>query len=287
MQADDPNDTTPPPTATRGHALAVTVRAAALMVPVTAARGLQALARRLIRLALRGADPETAQRMTDWSYDHDSEYGDAPVVGAGWLAFEQAAIAAWFPAVPARILVPGCGGGREMCALLADGYACAGFDPVPRFVATARTSMPGAAVAVGSLQRLPGGLPFQGPFDAVLVGWGAWGFVLTETDRIDAMKELRRRCPVGPILLSWNLERPAALRGDAETLAAVTSGVGGGKDWRDRVALPAKGRIQARLGRAEVVREATAAGERVAAYGTATDHGYAHAVLLPVDVGQE
>jgi len=248
------------------HELGVSLRAAALLVPLTAARLLHMGAWRLSRMALGAADAQIALRLTDWAYRRDRDHGTPAHLQRGLFAFESEAIQAHFPPPPARLFVPGCGAGRELLALVAQGYTVTGSEPSPKLLAEARRQLPDIALFAGGLADVPAGL--APPYDAVLVGWGAWGHLPTATERIAALQLVRPLCPQGPVLVSWRLEAAPPLRKTAEV-----PGLQGTFSHR--------GLFQARIGRADIVREAKAADYKLVFYGPTGLHGYAHAVLRP------
>jgi hypothetical protein len=149
------------------------------------------------------------------SEDH---YAAAPVYRtladqrAGLHPFEDRALAAWFPPPPARLFVPGAGGGREMLALLDRGYAVDALEPVPILAEAARLALvqrgrgPDAAVLRASLEdwcEAP-----IGAYDGIFTGWGLWSHLIRREARLSAMRAFREVCPRGPVLLSfWRRER--------------------------------------------------------------------------------
>lgn len=119
------------------------------------------------------------------------------------------------PAAPARILVGGCGAGRELLWLIARGYQVHAFDPAPKLVDIAHERLratPNGRRAtverldyVGWLHSLEENFDEKrdAPFDAVLLGWGSFSHVLSASSRLAVFRACRRVCPRGPILVSW------------------------------------------------------------------------------------
>ncbi len=142
--------------------------------------------------------------------DHFSEttiYVDPANQRSGLFPFELRALEL-FPKPPARLLVPGAGGGREMLALLGLGYDVDGFEPVARLVAAGRAALGVEAGRLAQATMQGWAADLHGPYDAVFTGWGMWTHLVRRTDRLDALRALRRACPAGPILLSFWREEP-------------------------------------------------------------------------------
>ncbi len=255
-------------------------KAKGLRAPILAARVLQAVSRRLLRWTQRQADLETAAALTAWAYDHSETYKQSAHQTVGWFDFEARAVREWFPRPPAHVLVAGCGAGRELIALRQAGFQATGSDPAALLVQAARNQL-GAEVplSVLSLQDLAANDVLPGPFDAVIVGWGAWGHVLDRAQRENALVALHKRCPQGPVLLSWAVDASPGLRGGAQTVGAVLAGPR--PDWQTQVHVNTQGVFHVRLGRADIEREAAVAGYRVV-HCAGTESGYPHAVLQPV-----
>jgi SAM-dependent methyltransferase len=261
-------------------------RARALRVPVIAARTLLAAGHRLLRFTRDRADLDTAAALTTWAYDRAATYKQAAHQQVGWFDFEAEVLRAWFPPPPARILVAGCGAGRELIALQQAGFHGVGGDPAARLIDAARARLgPEVPLAVVSLQQLDRARELDGPFDAAIVGWGAWGHVLERRQRENALIALHKRCPAGPVLLSWAVQATAGLRGGAQTVGDVLAGTDAqsvGRDaWRTQVHVNAAGAFQARLGALDIEREAAVAGYRVV-HIAGMESGYPHAVLQPI-----
>lgn len=258
---------------------------AALRAAHTLARGRNGLVRGVLRLA----DADDAAALTAWSYGRSHNYSTPWHQDMGLFDFERDAFQRYLPASPASVLVIGCGGGRELVALAERGYRVAGLDPVPALVqaAAARLGLetPLETAALSDLVR-PALLP--GPFDAVVVGWGAWGHVLRRRDRVSGLHTLRARSD-GPVLLSWAMEERPGLRAGAHTAAtaAVTAtDARAGTEapdwpgWRARAVLSPHMGCQVRLSPTDVASEGEEAGYEVAHYA-GSGSGYPHAVLRP------
>lgn len=157
-----------------------------------------------------------------------SIYGRQKAVGpAGLYSWEESWYERDLPAPPARVLVGGCGAGREMLALLQRGYDVSGFEPAASLFQSARrnVSNPVKANPVKANPAKVWQLRYEdlanttacrelmadGPYAAVILGWGSFSHVLEPGMRERVVQVLGRLCPTGPILLSVHLARPNAI----------------------------------------------------------------------------
>ena len=138
---------------------------------------------------------------------------------ADWFPWEAAAIGAFFPAAPSRVLVGGAGGGREALCLAAAGYDVTAFEPVRELVAALDgcTRDTGCRALVGRYETLPEVTSLDGTalslragsrFDAGIMGWGSLAHVRRDADRLYAIRQFVGLVR-GPVLLSvypelWN-----------------------------------------------------------------------------------
>lgn len=232
---------------------------------------ISAVHRRLFARIMLHVDVPMAAKLCNWTYGRTQKYTDDRQQADGLLDFEIAAIERFFPPIPGPILIVGCGGGREMVALRKQGYDVVGCEPSGRLVLTARRVCPDSPVVHVAAQQLHLQAQCEGPFSAVIVGWGAWGHVLQISERLEVLRHLRERCPVGPVLLSWQLLPNAPLRRSEET--AVT-------DWRQLASISPRGLVQVRLTHEQIRVEAAELGFKVA-HSAGYESGYPHAILLP------
>lgn len=112
----------------------------------------------------------------------------------------------WFkqalPAAPGRILVGGAGAGREMRWLQENGYSAVGFDPVAGRVHDLALSCASYEDLVAHNSEQFQRLLQQGPYDAVLLGWGSYTHISSPEVRAELLVKLRGLCN-GPVLLSF------------------------------------------------------------------------------------
>lgn len=141
-------------------------------------------------------------------------YVDSGYNASGLFDWERSAIARYFPST-GRVLVPGCGGGRELSALAAMGFRATGFDPDRRFVQAAQhadwSGLDHPPVVLHAPpDQVPPGL---GLHDACLLGWTAYTHVAGRDARIAFLRELALSMLVGaPLLLSFWAWPPSVRR---------------------------------------------------------------------------
>jgi hypothetical protein len=142
-----------------------------------------------------------------------SIYGRQKTYGpAGLSSWEESWYERDLPATPARVLVGGCGAGREMLALLQRGYDVSGFEPAASLCHSARNNLPNHAKIwqlryedLAHTTTTCRELMADGPYAAVILGWGSFSHVLEQDMRERVVQVLARLCPAGPILLSVHL----------------------------------------------------------------------------------
>lgn len=158
------------------------------------------------------------------------------------FAIEEGIFGQRLPKAPARVLVGGCGAGREASVLAARGYQVHAFDPASAFVAESRRrlgdSVPVAQLSYEELSALvldnvgtPHGLA-RAQFDAVVLGCGSLSHVLDPREQRRLFRALDVLSPTGPLLASflWMDQEPVELvvgraarwgRGVGRTLARL------------------------------------------------------------------
>jgi SAM-dependent methyltransferase len=109
-----------------------------------------------------------------------------------------------------RVLVVGCGTGRDLIALLELGYRVEGLDVAPSTIALARRMLErqgfSADLYVGSIEAVE--LP--GSFDAFVFSWFCYGYIPQADTRVEVLRKVKARLkPGGRILISYiPAERP-------------------------------------------------------------------------------
>jgi hypothetical protein len=170
----------------------------------------------------------------------------------------------------ARVLVPACGGGRELLALLQAGFDAQGYEPHPGLAAYARAFLaerghPGRVEDAEPDQFPPGG----SDCDGVLVGWGAYSLMHGRAGRVGFLTDARRQLPVGgPVLLSF-FDRD----GDSRELRWTRTAANALRRLRGAGALELGDTLAPNLvhifSRAQLIEETSAAGFDLASYAIA------------------
>lgn len=120
---------------------------------------------------------------------------------AGWEPWERAIVA--FISPNERVLVAGCGSGRDLLALAAMGCRAAGVDPVPGAIATARRIIQenqlDIPVQVGFFDEAP----IEGEYDVVSFSGMCYGYIPERARRTAALRKAAALVgPSGRILIS-------------------------------------------------------------------------------------
>ena len=172
------------------------------------ARPLQAGATGLSSLAaglLTRADLEAAiARLWDDLGDQDS--GDAP----GWHEWESAF---YRPQLEpgARVLLVGCGSGRDLVPLLQAGHAAEGVAPRAIEACRRRLARMGleAPLHVGSIENVR----FASRFDLAIFSWLCYGYIPESRARVKALANLRTHlAEAGRVLISYVRRQPPPSR---------------------------------------------------------------------------
>ena len=170
------------------------------------------------RLIMRRAPAGFFEVYNDVAFSRQARYRpDSSAFEDELFPWEAEAIAAWFPAPPARLLIGGVGGGREGFALARRGYEVTAFEPATALVSgiVRRAGETGLRIDVytGRYESLPHVLmPDAGettvdlsqrdPFDAAILGWASYSHLRTDEDRVGALRAMGALTR-GPILLSY------------------------------------------------------------------------------------
>jgi hypothetical protein len=244
-------------------------------------------------------DAELERQCIEEHYGPRALYREPRYQTRGLWPFEQRALQQFFPAPPARLLVPGAGTGREVLALHALGYQVDGFEPAAPMVALANRALVGAGASPLRQMTLQAWSTHpDGRFDAILAGWAMWTHILGHADRIHALQAFRAVCPAGPVLLSFDRREPYADHTERGALdqalhPPATDRIGRFTRVLLRQRILRRSPVERGTGfrngvfvhwvdEAELREEGRAAGYRVAYY----EHDgsrYPHAVLVPLD----
>jgi hypothetical protein len=152
---------------------------------------------------------ETLQEADEAHFRATASYNNETHNLRGLFDWEARAVADFFGG-RGRIGVIAAGAGREVLALSRQGFQAEGFECNPGLVAYAADLLPrhgcGAAVRLIARDATPAG---AGPYDGVIVGWGAYMLIAGRARRIRFLRDLHPLLTEGsPVLLSF-FTRPA------------------------------------------------------------------------------
>jgi hypothetical protein len=186
-------------------------------------------ARSTLILAL--ASDAVLARFNDLAYARDVTYDPgSPAFRSGLFPWEEQVITTYFPSAPARLLIGGAGGGREVLALAQKGYEVIAFEPCAQ-LATAMACRLAERSNIKIYRACYEDLPWLFPtlsdqpattlevearFEAAVLGWASYSHLRTEAQRIRTLS-LFARYVHGPILVSFFPPRGEALEKEERT----------------------------------------------------------------------
>jgi 2-polyprenyl-3-methyl-5-hydroxy-6-metoxy-1,4-benzoquinol methylase len=157
------------------------------------------------RRSVRQVENESLVAYQSWSIYRDSAYNES-----GFRDWEASAIAAYFPK-SGRVLVPSCGGGREVLVLARSGFEVVAFECQPSFVVHCQDLLAKHEIPAQIFQAPPSEVAAEVRgmrFDAALVGWGGYMHIQHAQRRVAFLRDVRKMMPVGaPILISFFTRR--------------------------------------------------------------------------------
>jgi SAM-dependent methyltransferase len=129
-----------------------------------------------------------------------------------------------------QVLLVGCGAGRDLVALAADGYHVTGVEPARRAVATCRRQLEMRGLTADVIEGFFEDVALPRRFDAIVFAGCCYGLIPESQRRIAALrKAVDHLTPRGRILIDYMTEpppHPALVR--VTRFAAAISG----SDWR-------------------------------------------------------
>jgi SAM-dependent methyltransferase len=208
-------------------------------------------------------------------------------IAVGLMPWEEAIIRR-FVSDGARVLLVGCGSGRDLLVLAARGYVVTGVDPAVEALNTARHRLAERELSATLIAGFFEDVPISGPFDAVIFSSFTYGYIPESRRRVEALRKAGALlAPGAHIVLSYFANRPPhrGLIAVARTMGAVTR-----SDWRfepgDLVDMVDRGgrwicRYAHAFSAGEIAEEAAAAGLRVVAQSEPPDEAPYAVVALP------
>lgn len=219
---------------------------------------------------------ETLGRHMAENWRHFGATQAEPDVAAGLFNWERQFYGP-FLAAGHRVLVVGCGSGRDLLALLEQGCRAEGLEPVAACadMARARLAARGLVAPVHTADIATARL--TGRYDVVIFSWLCYSYIPQRARRVAVLRTVRAHlAPEGRVLVSYVLAQPAPRRAPwrLARLAAQLSRA----DWRPEygdvfIARPDTGCIhfEHRFAPAEIEAEARAAGLAVSRHEQGSD----------------
>jgi SAM-dependent methyltransferase len=128
---------------------------------------------------------------------------DDDQIASGWMRWEQLAADAIGLREGMRVLVVGCGSGRDIIPFLHKGCAVTGVDPAPVAIAAARRALASRGLEATLINGFFEDCQLDGRYDVVWFSWFAYSYIPGEVRRIDALLKARRLLqPTGHIVVS-------------------------------------------------------------------------------------
>lgn len=146
-----------------------------------------------------------------------------------------------------RVLLVGCGTGRDLIGLHLLGYEVTGLEPSPGIVTIAMEHVARRGLSVPIVTGLIQSADLGGPHDAVIFSNGCYSLVQGSSVRIAALGRVAQRLtPRGRVILSYHPATSQSTLGGALLRAAARLA---GADWT-----PERGDLFSRAGRVDGVR---------------------------------
>jgi len=109
-----------------------------------------------------------------------------------------------------RVLVVGCGSGRDLIALLRLGYRVEGLDVASRAIALARQMLERQGLSAGLYTGSIESVTLAGTFDVFVFSWFCYGYIPQTATRIEVLRKVKAHLkPGGRVVICYNpAERP-------------------------------------------------------------------------------
>lgn len=185
-----------------------------------------------------------------------------------------------------RVLLVGCGSGRDLLPLLELGCEVVGVEPAAQPLARARETLAGRGLTAWLVGGFFEDIDLTGTFDVISFSYFCYSYIPVRSRRIDVLRKARRHLAAGGKMLVSYVDEPKRGRGRAVRIAQLC-GAMVRADWRleagDRVRLGSAGTptfgYEHAFTPGELGDEAREAGLRVAFQGD-PERGDPYAVLV-------
>jgi SAM-dependent methyltransferase len=155
---------------------------------------------------------------------------DGQVAASGLMPWERAIVHEFLKPTD-RVLLVGCGSGRDLLALRQAGHDVVGVEPAARAVERARRLLRDHEMTADIVTARFERADLPGTFDAIVFSWFAYCYIQGAAERTAALAKARAHLnPAGCVVISYiGTESPLPSR--ATTLARAASRLTGA-DWR-------------------------------------------------------
>ena len=129
-----------------------------------------------------------------------------------------------------RILLVGCGAGRDLLALREQGYDVAGLDPTPELVEAARQHLARRGLSAPVQQGFVETADLGGPYDVIVLAGNCYSFLPTAALRTATLRRIREHLPPnGRVVITYTgaVRPPPMAIGVSCVMARLTRA-----DWR-------------------------------------------------------
>ena len=155
-------------------------------------------------------DPDDLAAANTAAYERWEQFRDDDYNRSGLAEWESDAVEGHFPA-GSSVLVPSAGAGRELIGLEDLGFQATGFDPSPALIQVGENLLSERGSTASLLLSPPDRIPadLDGPFDAILFGWGGYIHIRNRAARVAFLSDLRILVDTNaPMIISFFLRSP-------------------------------------------------------------------------------
>lgn len=146
------------------------------------------------------------------------------------LEWEEALVSRWF-APGSRLMVIGCGSGRDLIALAERGCQIAGVEPSASAVQQARRALADRRIQATVLEGFFEDVPIDGTFDGVMFSYYSYACIPVSRRRVDALRKAAGLLGPGGHVVISHAANVAPPRGYLVRMGRAVARVCG-SDWR-------------------------------------------------------
>lgn len=154
-------------------------------------------------------------------YAKSRQFNDGAFNDSGLFDWERQVIDQLFP-TSGRVLITSAGGGREVSAMVTRGFQVVATECVPELHSRMLRTFADSVRPVEIILAPPTMIP-DGPFDAAIIGWGAYSHLQGRQVREVFLNDISVRLRPGGVLLLSYLGQSASRRGEGLMLAIANA----------------------------------------------------------------